>query len=458
MRFFWKIFFTTMFLAVSCTALTGYALIRSNVTALLEADAVRTVEAGSVAAYALAAATGGQEEQVRESVSFMDISYGGEPLRFLVLDETGELVFSSLDSAHQQPLASLQDAENQVWHLAEVNGGIFVEALRPVRLGESLFYIGTARSVDSIFSAQLRQYRQLLWILGGTVAIGGAVTLVLSRLLTRKLKAVIRASRSIASGQLDCRAAVRGQDEFAQLAAQFNQMADALEEKIAALREENERRTLFVGAFAHELKTPLTSIIGYADLLRVRARDQRTALCAGYIFSEGRRLESLSMRLLDLIVLQQHRIQPETVEARRFFRELALAVVGAGVAPEWQTEPAKLRMEPGLMHTVFLNLLDNARKAAGAGGHVSLTGQRRGEDYVVTIRDDGPGMAPEELQKIRRPFYRVDPSRARAQGGAGLGVAICDRILTLHGFSLSYESAPGQGTAAVVTMKKAVVG
>ena len=118
MRFFWKIFFTTMFLAVSCTALTGYALIRSNVTALLEADAVRTVEAGSVAAYALAAATGGQEEQVRESVSFMDISYGGEPLRFLVLDETGELVFSSLDSAHQQPLASLQDAENQVWHLA----------------------------------------------------------------------------------------------------------------------------------------------------------------------------------------------------------------------------------------------------------------------------------------------------------------------------------------------------
>lgn len=76
---------------------------------------------------------------------------------------------------------------------------------------------------------------------------------------------------------------------------------------------------------------------------------------------------------------------------------------------------------------------------------------------MVTVRDNGCGMTPEELAQILRPFYRADPSRSRAQGGCGLGLAICDAILQLHGFTLHYESAPGQGTAATVTMKGAVV-
>ena len=108
------------------------------------------------------------------------------------------------------------------------------------------------------------------------------------------------------------------------------------------------------------------------------------------------------------------------------------------------------------MHTVFLNLLDNARKASPPDGVVTLTGRCLGEDYVVTIRDQGQGMDPSELQKIRRPFYRIDPSRSRAQGGAGLGLAICDEILKLHGFSLTFESTPGCGTTAMVSMKGAV--
>ena len=115
-------------------------------------------------------------------------------------------------------------------------------------------------------------------------------------------------------------------------------------------------------------------------------------------------------------------------------------------------------MESALLHTVFLNLLDNGRKAmAGAEGTLSLTGRVQGTDYLVIVRDQGCGMSPEQLEKIRRPFYRVDPSRSRAQGGFGLGLAICDEILTLHGFTLTYESAPGQGTAAAVTMKGAVI-
>ena len=162
------------------------------------------------------------------------------------------------------------------------------------------------------------------------------------------------------------------------------------------------------------------------------------------------------MRLLELIVLQKRELQTEIVAAEDFFQQVSVAAGGSGPMPYADVEPAPLRMEPSLMHTVFLNLLDNARKASLPEAPVTLTGRRMGEDYVVTVQDRGRGMDPAELQKIRRPFYRIDPSRSRAQGGAGLGLAICDEILKLHGFSLDFESRPGCGTTATVTMKGAV--
>ena len=456
MRFFFKIFFTTLFIAVACTAAAGYVLIRDNVDTLLSSDTARAVESGSIAAYALSAADPGNADQVAQTAADMDVTYGGETLRFLLLDETGESVYSSLGEAYGQKLAALRDPEHLTWQLSEVGGMVHVLALRPTLLADSLYYVGTAQSVAHVFETQLRQYRLLLKILAGTVVAGGAVTLLLSKLLTRKLKAVVQASREIADGDLQCRAMVRGRDEFGSLARQFNRMADTLAEKIEALEEENERRTLFTGAFAHELRTPLTSIIGYADLLRRRASDERTILCTEYIFSEGQRLEKLSMRLLELIVLQQRKLQTETVAAEDFFQQVSVAAGGSGSMPEMDVEPTLLRMEPSLMHTVFLNLLDNARKASPPESPVTLTGRRMGENYVVTVQDRGHGMDLVELQKIRRPFYRIDPSRSRAQGGAGLGLAICDEILSLHGFSLEFESQPGCGTTATVFMKGAV--
>ena len=458
MRFFFKIFFTTMLIAVTCTAAAGYVLIRDNVAALQEADTARAVESGSVVAYALSAGTVDSPDRVQQTAAAMDVQYAGETLQFAVLEEGGTLLFSSLPEGYYDALAALRDPEQLCWQLADVNGSHHILALRPLLLHDKLYYIGTVQNAGHTLDAQLRQYRLLLKILAVTVVLGGGVTLLVSKLLTRKLRAVAEASRSIAEGELDSRAAVRGSDEFGKLAAQFNAMADALEGKIADLQEENERRTLFAGAFAHELRTPLTSIIGYADLLRGSCKDERTALCAGYIFSEGRRLEKLSMRLLDLIVLQQRQVYLETVETDAFFHQLLVAVGGEGLHPVSQVEPARVRMEPALLHTVFLNLLDNARKAAGKEGAVTLQGIRQGADYVVAVQDNGYGMEPAELEKIRRPFYRVDPSRSRAQGGTGLGLAICDEIVTLHGFKLEFDSAPGRGTTVTVTMKGAVAG
>lgn len=110
-------------------------------------------------------------------------------------------------------------------------------------------------------------------------------------------------------------------------------------------------------------------------------------------------------------------------------------------------------MEPDLMESVLLNLLDNARKAVGPGGHILLEGSAVPEGYCIRVSDDGHGISPEDLGRITEPFYMVDKSRARAQGGAGLGLTVCQRIVALHGGTLEFESEPGRGTRVSVLVR-----
>ena len=170
---------------------------------------------------------------------------------------------------------------------------------------------------------------------------------------------------------------------------------------------------------------------------------------AGYIFQEGRRLEALSRKLMDLIVLdrQDFPLRPTAMRAflERTGNALRPALEQAGIRLDIQAEEAPIPLEPDLMETVCLNLLDNARKATPSGGRIALTGQTEGNGYLIQVTDTGKGIPPEELGRITEPFYMVDKSRARAQGGAGLGLALCRRVVEVHGGTMEFESAPDRG-------------
>ena len=133
-----------------------------------------------------------------------------------------------------------------------------------------------------------------------------------------------------------------------------------------------------------------------------------------------------------------------------------LASVGAaGGADGALPQPAEALMEPDLMETVCLNLLDNARKAMEDGGDILLEGLCEENCPVIRVTDSGKGIPEEELDRVTEAFYMVDKSRARRQGGAGLGLALCRRIVDLHGGALELESRPGQGTRVTVRLKGA---
>ena len=217
-------------------------------------------------------------------------------------------------------------------------------------------------------------------------------------------------------------------------------------------------RDSFTASFVHELKTPLTSIIGYADMLRSRSLDEgRRFKAASYIFSEGKRLENLSLSLMSLMVVGRTEADVGNVSMDRLCAEAARISLPAMHAKDLslvtQAEEGVLRGDPALLQTLLQNLLDNARKASEPGAVVVLEGRETEEGYRLSVSDQGRGIPEEELGKITEAFYMVDKSRSRAEGGAGLGLALCREIAELHGGALRFESQLGLGTKVTVELR-----
>jgi len=238
----------------------------------------------------------------------------------------------------------------------------------------------------------------------------------------------------------------------------YRNRTNELESAIQHLEDASEKREEFTASFAHELKTPLTAIIGYADMLRSKDMQAKTRFtAAGYIFSEGKRLEALSLKLMDIIVAGRKSFEKRRYNAGYFIREVAAVSApstgGDGLSLDIRYDPGEVEIDPDLFKTLLINLVDNARKASKKGQHVELFGKKEEGGYAFYIRDYGHGIPPEELEKITEPFYMVDKSRSRAQNGAGLGLALCQRIAELHDTKLEYMSEQGKGTTVRVFLK-----
>ena len=175
--------------------------------------------------------------------------------------------------------------------------------------------------------------------------------------------------------------------------------------------------------------------------------EEKSFLSANYIYTEGKRLEAMSFRLLDIIVTKRGEAEFQTVPARSVFSYLEeMFRNGTGQKMVFRYEDAVLWMEGNLIKTVLVNLIDNACKASEDGGLVEVEGCREEAGYRFSVRDYGVGIPAEEQHKVTQAFYMVDKSRARSKNGAGLGLALCTEILKLHGSVLEIESEAGRGS------------
>lgn len=329
--------------------------------------------------------------------------------------------------------------------------------------GGMTFYLEMARDISPLFEARQAQQQTYQWVFLLLIGLCALLSYGIAHVLTGPLAGLSRASQAIAAGRLSCRARIASGDEIGLVARDFNEMAQSMEENIAALKDSVERQERFVASFAHEVKTPMTSILGYADLLQGQTLNPDEQLqAAHYIVAEGKRLENLSQKLMDILVVKRGEAVLAPVRPAALIRglcdHLQPLYTARGIALSCSCAEGTCRLEPDLVKSLLVNLLDNAQKAMdGQPGEIRIRSQMLSDGCRITVCDSGRGIPPASLAHLTEAFYRVDKSRSREQGGMGLGLSLCREIAALHNGSIRFQSKAGVGTAVTVVLRGGAV-
>ena len=317
-----------------------------------------------------------------------------------------------------------------------------------------------------------RTVRSLAW---SQVAIGTAVLVVLGVVgywvvhrSLRPLAEVEQTAAAIAAGELDRRVPQRDpRTEVGRLSVALNGMLAQIQQAMASsessaenARMSEERMRRFITDASHELRTPLTTIRGFAELYRQgAARD--VEMLMSRIESESRRMgllvddllllarldaqRPLERRRVDLLALASDAVHDAQSIAPQ--RRITMEVVDGPGTPEVLGDEARLRQVLG-------NLMANAVQHTPDTSLITVRVGTAGDDAVLEVADQGPGMTPEDAQRVFERFYRTDSSRARASGGTGLGLSIVDSLVTAHGGRVTVTTAPGQGCCFRVSLPR----
>lgn len=294
-----------------------------------------------------------------------------------------------------------------------------------------------------------------LWLAAAVAALAAAVlSLLLASRITGPLREVAAAAARLARGDFGQRVPVRTRDELGELAAAFNAMAEALG------RQEALRRHM-AADIAHELRTPLAVLQANLEAMLDGVRPV-TVEAVAELHHETELLARLVADLRDLSLAEAGQLplrrQPTDLAglarttvgqfvARAESKDVRLAVVAADDLPPADVDPDRVAQ-------VLSNLLDNALRHTPAGGAVEVRVEpgTRPDNVHVAVRDSGPGIPAEHLPHVFERFYRVDPARARAEGGSGIGLAVVKQLVEAHGGTVTAESRPGQGTTFRLTL------
>ncbi len=356
-------------------------------------------------------------------------------------------------AANENILSQLQESGGYALEIIDDGESSYLMVISQIVLESQPYYLMTSSEVTEIYTLYQQQVHYILVMSMSCATAIATILLAVVWLLLLPLRRINEGTQQIAQGNYSKRLPEKGGMEFTQLARNMNEMAQAIEENVTELEHVAEDRNVFIANLAHEMKTPLTSILGFADLLRVKriVNDRERQEYAGIIVEETKRLKTLSGKLMELITLGQTQLDWQTVSLTEVMEEvgqaLQISLSKSGITLEITMCKAELPMDKELFKSLIYNLIDNAIKASTAGQKIAVTGRYENEMLVLSVRDWGIGIPREELHNVLKPFYMLDKSRrTRKAGGAGLGLALCAEIAKLHGARVQIESEPRKGT------------
>lgn len=282
------------------------------------------------------------------------------------------------------------------------------------------------------------------------------ISVVLIRINTKKMlqpmKQINEATKKVTAGDYDIELETKREDEIGELTQNFNKMTKGLQ-SIENLQKE------FINNVSHEIKTPISSIQGFAKLLKDKnLSDKEREEYSNIIIEESERLTNLTGKMLKLAKLHnQDRIinKQEILIAEQLRKAISL------LDPKWTEKGIKINVsfeeniflgDEELIFQVWINLLENAIKFSKTNGKIDVKVSHQNNDIIVTIKDYGVGMQEDEIEKAFERFYQIDKSHS--EEGSGLGLAIVKRIIELSDGKIEIESKENKGTTVIVKLPK----
>ena len=415
----------------------GMALVVSRSFALtMERERARAL--GEEAAIARALTLETAEGNVgRSTASTLQTRYGSSELTIYLLQNGETITGEALPTV--QKLPELLNTETR----ATLLDGVSERLLIAHALGGEITLL-TALDVSPVYALRRELLRgaAALGLIG--LALAGALAIWISGVLTRPLSQLADAAAKLADGDYAAPLPAAKNDEMNALIRAFSRMSAAIDERETALRTQAEERQALIDALAHEMRTPLTAILGGARLLQQsRLSGSQQSELLDTMAREASRLSTMDERLLLLTRLGHERPEWTTFDSRAMAEEALSVFDGVRLAGEG----AEFLGERELTILLLRNLVVNAQRA---GGETPVCVTLHPDGFDVT--DCGCGMTEEQLAHAFEPFYKADKARTRSVGGAGLGLPLCRKIARLHHGDIRIESEIGQGTRVCYRM------
>ncbi len=323
MKFSYKILLCSIITIAVAFAIGGYVFVNDVFKASLERETGQAMDDSSILKFAFETAAlnspskyGVLQNAVIEEIGVNLENSGQGAGRLLRLsDEERKVLYASEGFVEDTTLLLDITEQTRAYQIIHPNRRYYIQTGIQVNALDRILYLETMRDVTEVYAERTRGftvYRGLILLI---LVCSSVVMYAFSCWLTKPVRLLTQATKKMTAGDYGYRAEQISNDEMGQLTMDFNHMAGVVEETIRKLEEEIRAREDFIAAFSHELKTPLTVVIGYADLLRSRKLDdEKHFLSANYIYTEGKRLETMSLRLLDIIVTKRYEHEPQDTD------------------------------------------------------------------------------------------------------------------------------------------------
>lgn len=461
MKFFVKLFIPVTLILCISLSLSGYFLISLSFQNGIEQEKTQALEQYKIIRFAfqsgLVSVKDNQLVSENSASSLMPealLSQSNDSM-LAVFSNDKQPAYSEYPESYDYSVLQSASPQKLVFEIRPAKDSYFFTIAGCFSLKNDIFYLLYSKDIRTVIQQreQMEQSFTVTYCIVCTLSILALLTF--SLLFVHPMKKLTQFAAGIAEGDYSRRLDIHTRDELGDLARTCNIMASAIQKSIDTLTQNAIQKEDFVANFAHELKTPLTSVIGYADMIYQKdLTKEEIKNAAWYILDEGLRLEELSRKLMDLIVLDHQDFVLEELSAKELLQNVleTLRPICENKQVDLQLEAcdAYIHVEYDLFKTLLLNLADNAIKAGS--DYILISGKPNGQNYEISVSDNGCGIPETEISRITEAFYMVDKSRSRRQHGAGIGLALVSRIARLHQAELHFTSTPGQGTTVTITL------